>query len=215
MGEGVHTISKGVKTDRSYQRDTEKGMNKQESYTVNKIEAKIRNRKTEKGYVIGSNGQIIAESHRSGRQSATFYASDMKKDAIVTHNHPYVGNRGARLFDTMAGRIGVPFSMGDVNNAVSSDLKEIRAVTPTYTFSLRRPKGGWGDREKINRALSEYNNSMMREVGRYVQNQRNSSRSSYQRAKEVSDRANVGVQYSAIKKLAKQFGWEFTRKKVK
>ena len=63
MGEGVHTIKKGVrKTDRSYQRDTEKGLNRQESYTVSKLESQIRNRKTEKGYVIGPDGQVIGET---------------------------------------------------------------------------------------------------------------------------------------------------------
>lgn len=215
MGEGVHIIGKSVKTDRSYQRDTEKGMNKQESYTVNKLEAKIRDRKTEKGYVIGSDGRIIGESLKSTRQSAAFNPKDLKKDSILTHNHPYVGNRGAKLFGTMAGRIGVPLSSRDVANAVTFDLKEVRAVTPTYTYSIRRPKGGWGDTQKINQAIRDHERELMGEVIKYTTSQRKSAISSWRRAMEVSDRANVGLQYGALKKLAKQFGWEFTRKKVK
>lgn len=214
MGEGVHTIGTARRTDRSYQRDTDKGLNKQESYTINKVESKIRNRKTEKGYIIGEDGKIIGESYNSTRQSAAFRTSDMKKDSILTHNHPYVGNKGRRLYGTLAGRIGTPFSDTDIQNAVEYNLKEVRAVTPTYTYSMRRPKGGWGNQQEIMRALSSYRSKLNSQVNRYYESQRHSV-NSYQRIHELSDRANVGIQNSALKELAKQFGWEFTRKKVK
>lgn len=211
MGEGIHTIP--TKTDRSYQRDTDKGLNRQEAFTVNRLEAQIRNRKTEKGYVIGSDGQVIGESVRSGKSFARFYSRDLKKDSIVTHNHPNDIRSG--LFGTMAGRIGVPFSSTDIEMAVRHDLKEVRAVTPTYTFSIRRPKGGWGNSQEVMRALNEYHNSLRPQMNRYANQQARMGNISRQRAYEVNDRANVGIQYSGLKELAKRFGWEFTRKKVK
>ena len=212
MGEGVHTISKGVKkTDRSYQRDTEKGLNKQEAYTVNKLESQIRNRKTEKGYVIDANGRVIGESVKGTAHRAKFRKVDLKKDSIVTHNHPTEGvNSG--LYGTMAGRIGVPFSSADVKAAVENDLKEIRAVTPTYTWSLRRPKGGWGDTREIMSALRSNDITGITKAQNYAWKQQTSNR---RRAEEVTDRANVVTQYQGMKELAKRFGWEFTRRKVK
>ena len=209
MGEGVHTITQ--KTDRSYQRDTDKGLNRQEAYTVNKVESQIRNRKTEKGYIIGSDGKIIGESVKGTSHNAKFYTKDLKKDSIVTHNHPTEGANSG-LYGTMAGRIGVPLSPADIKMAVKNDLKEVRAVTPTYTWSLRRPKNGWGDRQEIERALSRYNLDISIKAQNYAWKQAPKTR---QRAMEVTDRANVGTQYSEMKDLAKRFGWEFTRRKVK
>ena len=210
MGEGIHTIRK---TDRSYQRDTEKGLNRQEAYTVNKVESQIRNRKTEKGYVIGDDGKIIGESVSSSSNKTRFRIADLKKDSIVTHNHPTEGKHSG-LYGTMAGRIGVPFSMQDVKIAVQHNLKEIRAVTPTYTWSLRRPKGGWGNYKDIERALSVQHIRNSLNSHDYDIKQRG-FRTPVQRQKEVVDRANVVVQYQGMKALAKQFGWEFTRRKVK
>ena len=81
---------------------------------------------------------------------------------------------------------------------------------------MRRPKGGWGDTSEIKRALSEYKATIQPNINSYVGGQlRNGGITSYQRGKEVSDRANVGTQYSMMKALAKRFGWEFTRRKVK
>ena len=218
MGEGIHTIKSVPKTDRSYQRDTEKGLNRQESYTVSKLEAQIRNRKTEKGYVIDSNGNVIAESVKGTANRARFRAGSLRKDTILTHNHPTEG-ANSNLFGTMAGRIGVPFSAQDIRNAVKYDLKEVRAVTPTYTYSIRRPKGGWGDLNTALRALDRYEygsrSGAYSYATRQMANTMRSGNMTRQRAKEISDRANVGTQYSLFKKMAKELGWDFTRRKVK
>lgn len=207
MGEGIHTISKGVKkTDRSYLHDTDSGLNRREAYTVNKLENKIRNRKTEKGYVIGSDGNVIAESHRGSRRSARFYKSDMmkSKDAIVIHNHP-----NAEMGGTMAAQIGLPFSNNDIENAVNYNLKEVRAVTPNYTYSIRRPKGGWGNKEAIYKALREWENEADKNFYDYKYSKGRKGAS----INETFDRGNVGGQWSAWKSFMKKTGLTITRKK--
>ena len=236
MGEGIHSIGKGVRTDRSYLRDTDKGLNKQEAYTINKLEGKIRDRKTEKGYIVGPDGKVIAESIKGDRDSARFDSRDLvrAKDCVLTHNHPYVGKKGG-LYDTLAGRVGVPFSDTDLINAVAHNLKEIRAVTPTYTYSIRRPKGGWGEPRAIAAELQQYGRNIVRTGAKYRAQQTDNILNvakdiakkkgmsgmsealaySDKRAKEISDRTNVGIQYGELKKLAKNLGWEFTRRKVK
>jgi N-methylhydantoinase B/oxoprolinase/acetone carboxylase alpha subunit len=193
-------------------------MNRQEAFRVNQLEAKIRNRKTEKGYVIDSNGRVIGESINGTAHRAKFRVTAFKKDAILTHNHPTEGANSG-LYGTMAGRIGVPFSAQDVKNAIQFDLKEVRAVTPTYTYSIRRPKGGWGDARTAINALNKYQINSHYYAHDYAQRQlrvetRNGSLTR-QRAREISDRANVGAQYSEFKKMAKQLGWTFTRKRAK
>ena len=219
MGEGIHNIGKGVKkTDRSHLHDTDSGMNRQESFRVNQLESKIRNRKTEKGYIVGPNGDVWSESIKGTSHKARFRVSDLQKSrgGILTHNHPTEGANSG-LYGTMAGRIGVPFSGQDLKTAAQYDLKEVRAVTPTYTYSIRRPKGGWGDVSKIVQAMDQY--TMRSGIGAqsYAMKQGlyRGTRLPIQRQKEVSDRANVGTQFSELKKIAKQFGWEFTRRKVK
>lgn len=44
----------------------------------------------------------------------------------------------------MAARIGNSFSLHDIEIAIKHNVREIRAVTPTYTYSISRPSRGWG-----------------------------------------------------------------------
>ena len=205
MGEGVHTIRK---TDRSHLHDTDGGMNRQEAFRVNQLESKIRNRKTEKGYIVGANGEIIGESIRGSRNAARFKVSDLvkSKDAIMTHNHP-----NAEMGGTLAARIGLPFSATDLERAVQYDQKEIRAVTPNYTYSIRRPKGGWGDKREVMSQLRDHTRRRLENYNQYF----NASYRKDANINETWDRANVGGQWSAWRQTAKALGWTITRKKVK
>lgn len=216
MGEGVHTISNAPKTDRSYLHDTDGGLNRQEAFRVSQLEAKIRNRRTEKGYIIGADGQIISESVKGTRNKAKFNVSDLRhaKDAVLTHNHP-----GTGLYDTLAGRIGNPFSQADIELATQYNMKEIRAVTKTYTYSIRRPKGGWGDPQKIKSVISSMHRNAKRGYDEYTTKPiaeflTTRSSQAQQRLKEAHDRGNVGVQWSNLRKVVKELGWTLTRRKV-
>lgn len=207
MGEGVSTIRKGVKkTDRSYLHDTDSGMNRQEAFRVNQLESKIRNRKTEKGYIVGADGNVIGESIRSTRSSAAFRVNDLvkSKDAIMTHNHP-----NADMGGTMAARVGLPFSGTDLERAITYDQKEIRAVTPNYTYSIRRPKGGWGDKSTIMKAIREWDRDRLENYYSY----KNSSARRNSSINETADRGNVGGQWAAWKKFMKKTGITVTRRK--
>jgi len=129
------------------------------------------------------------------------------KDAILTHNHP----RDPKYSVGMAGDIGMPFSANDIKNAINYDLREIRAVTPHYTFSLRRPSGGWGisasaAAEQWFKSVGTFNN----EHRGYVNNP---SEKSIRFSRNM--RVNVIGQHDAIRKLAKKYGWEYARKKNK
>lgn len=98
-------------------------------------EAKIRNLKTERAYVFDKNGKELA---RSARGSANKTKITMYKDSIVTHNHPYSKGLGTSL----AGRIWVPLSGADIYAAIDRNVAEIRAVTGTYTYSLKQRMAG-------------------------------------------------------------------------
>jgi hypothetical protein len=87
------------------------------------------------------NGNEIGR--RIGRRSdVTFTATEAAsmKDAIFTHNHPDGWNFPA----SDPRRAGNSFSDDDFDLAVRADVIELRAVTPTLRFSLRRPADGWG-----------------------------------------------------------------------
>lgn len=57
---------------------------------------------------------------------------------IVTHNHPGQDSKGMQRSDN-----GGSLSRNDIFGSIANNAKEIRAVTSTYTYSLKRPSGGW------------------------------------------------------------------------
>lgn len=109
------------------------------SKTLKASESSIRRNKYESAIVIGKNGNILLNKN-GGKRSVSFTKEEAAKlkDAVFTHNHP----SALRASGIM--RIGNSFSADDLVTAVKTDVKEMRAVTPTYTFSMKRPKGGWG-----------------------------------------------------------------------
>ena len=85
------------------------------------------------------------------------------KDAVVTHKHPSgQGKTGWKA-------IGNSFSGADLSTAIEFDMAEIRAVTHKYTFSMKRPKGGWGvSKADFMRAYTDTNNQVHREFEDYI-----------------------------------------------
>lgn len=210
-------IDSGTSTKRRAtpaRRDVSSHLNKAEAATLARLDAKTRGRKTEKGYIVGADGKIIAESVKAGKRSAAFHQSDLSKakDSIITHNHP-----NAELSGTMAGRIGLPLSPTDIRQAIKYDAKEIRAVTPNYTFSIRRPAGGW---PKIpDDAYRKYESDFRQQNHSYSNDKSfkykgRKDEDLFGRLGEAVDRGNVGIQSSMLRDFANKHGLVYSRAKT-
>jgi hypothetical protein len=127
------------------------------------------------------------------------------KDCVFTHNHPL--GWGAK--DGTLGRIGNSFSIEDISLAVGSDLSEIRAVTPTFTFSMKRPRNGWGIsvttlEKDFFRANVEMRNKMNAMIGKAT------TQKEEQRAVEFAMASHFHLIW---KELAKKYGFEYKKTK--
>lgn len=216
MGEGVYTIGKQQRA----KSDTEAGHSKAENYALRKLEKGIRDYDYEKSYIINANGDVVAESktQRGGKASMTVNGS--VADGILTHNHP------SHLLKGLAGRIGATFSERDLETMINENLKEIRAVSPNYIYSIKRPKGGWGDKKKVlkqindlyreaeNKTTQYFSTTGFRGAKKVAESTRN-----FEKAKETYEsfqsRGTLIYTHQGIKKLANKLGWSYTRQKIK
>ncbi len=98
---------------------------------LKKSEGYIRRQKNEYGHAFDASGNplFIATSDSPAYIEISGEQRKKLKDGVFTHNHPN----------------GAGFSAEDVEFAIASDVKEIRAVSRTsgVTFVLQRPKAGW------------------------------------------------------------------------
>lgn len=109
---------------------------------ITKVEDNIRmNKDFETAYAVDKNGKVLLDKRGQATSvSITREEKALLKDSIFTHNHP----RGWKKPANSMGRIGNSFSTADILVAIENDIAEIRAVTPNFTFIMRRPKNGWG-----------------------------------------------------------------------
>lgn len=129
MGEGSHIYSTAT-------RATERGYTQKMARNITATESSIRHYADEELHVFNANGDHVKRIGGKGA-SVDLRGHAIPKDSIITHNHPRaLGKSGIKA-------IGNSFSVNDIAVAVKNNVKEVRAVTPTYTFSLKRPKGGW------------------------------------------------------------------------
>lgn len=120
---------------------------------VTSIEDEIRmNKNFETAVAVNKKGEIVLDK-RGEKTSVNLTKKDVElmKNCIFTHNHP----RGWKYNKNNIGRIGNSFSVQDIYTAIISDVAEIRATTPLYTFSMKRPKNGWGIKPET--LIDEYN----------------------------------------------------------
>lgn len=163
------------------------------------IEQKYRNNKDETLHVFTPTGDIVTSVGGKGAK-VEFKASQVPPNAILTHNHPRaIGQTGIK-------GIGNSFSMQDIASAVMCNAKEMRAVTPTYTFSIKRPKGGWGgDYKSIANEFNKVSNQVFKNNSAYVHKQGYSQ--------SAADRAEVTHFHLVMKAMSKKYGWEYSKKK--
>ena len=166
-------------------------------------EGYIRRNRYETAVAYDSKGNLLLNK-KGGSRSVSFTPEEIAKlkDSVFTHNHPSaLGQTGIRA-------IGTSFSHQDLTFAVNANLKEIRAVTPTYTFSVKRPKNGWGVSPKqVRTAYNRAERAVKKEMDKYL-NIVGRSNTSY-------DRANASYYNQINKRVAKKFGWEYSHKKDK
>lgn len=111
--------------------------------TIRKEEDRIRPQRFETAYAVDANGKSIL--NLNGEQySVTFSDAQVSKlraakGVVMTHNHP----RGWDVPANDPRRQGNSFSFEDIAFAAEANLYEMRAVTPTRAFYVRRPSDGW------------------------------------------------------------------------
>ena len=186
-------------THRGTQAVTERGYSRRLERNILTRERDIRNNRDESLHFYDSSGdELVSYQGKGARVGNEAITSPLPSNAIITHNHPRaIGKQGIEA-------IGNSFSVEDLITAVRTNAQEIRAVTPTYTFSMKRPATGWG--------------ATVREV--YYAYHRTEK---FVRAKLEKYKDDVGTGIAARRaralhfhlinrQLAKEFGWIYSKK---
>ena len=174
---------------------------------VIEVENNIReNAGFETAVAFGKNGNIAIDK-RGVATSVTFTDNEceMMKDCILTHNHP----RGWKAKENTIGRIGNSFSYEDISLSVNRNVAEIRAITPTYTFSIKRPINGWciSDRE-LKEDFDLANQNIQNKMNEII-----NKTTSLKNEQQAVERANALHFHLIWKELSKKYGWEYTKSK--
>lgn len=172
--------------------------------SINDTERKLRVQSFESSAVFDDNGNIIHS--KDGQKYSIQYSEDelkLFKDRVFTHNHPRALNR------TGLASIGNSFSEADLTLAVHADLKEMRAITPRYKFSMKRPKGGWNATiEKVREVFKEETKKVSAEFQSYVWGAKNEKEEA-ERVERVQARHFNEIN----RRVAKRLGWIYTKQK--
>lgn len=123
--------------------NTEAGMPQMQKQAVLAKEQQIRRNRDESTHVYNDAGQEVLMLQGKGNhvqversQVAAVYRT--MNNMVVTHNHP------TTKYPTGIKSIGNSFSRPDILTSINGNVKEMRAVTPKYTYSFKRPANGWG-----------------------------------------------------------------------
>lgn len=168
-------------------------------------ERKIRQMKDEQLHAFDKDGNKVVMFQGKGAKVQIPHSELSKlKDTIMTHNHPKsLGRKGISA-------IGNSFSYEDIITAVKADAREIRAVTPTYTFSVKRPAGGWNATpEQIKRAYANAKRKEQLEGGVYAYGAMRHGKDAIAKANE---RYSVAFYHRVTKRVSSRFGWDYTKK---
>lgn len=170
---------------------------------ISNMEREIRmNKKLETGVVFDSKGNILVDK-RGKAYNVSFTEDECKrmKDCIMTHNHP----RGWEYPENSLGRIGNSFSPEDIYLAVNWNLAEMRAVTPNFTFIMKRPEQGW--------------NIAMKELQTIVRNENEKLRIEF--GKRIDEGTLTVTQANAVhyhilwKRISEKCGWSYSKAKTR
>lgn len=180
--------------------DRDKFKNKQ-GRAIAIAEETIRHNRHETAVAYDSKGNLLLNKKGDSR-AVRFTNGEIArlKDSVFTHNHP------SALGRTGVMAIGTSFSHQDLTFAVHANVKEMRAVTPTYTFSVKRPETGWGaSPQQVRAAYGRAEKKVRREMDKYLDR--------VGRTKTSYDRANVSYYNQINKRVAAEFGWKYSHKR--
>lgn len=216
----TNTAAKGVKEAQAFnekleasttapisQQGTIKAVYPELTEKVIDIENSIRkNSKLETAVAFGKNGNIVIDK-RGATTSVAFTNEEcaMMKDCVLTHNHP----RGWGAKENTIGRIGNSFSKDDISLSITRDVAEIRAVTPTYTFSMKRPANGWGmTKIEMEKEYSEIEKGVRAQMQIAI-----NKTQTMQEENRAIERASTLHYHLIWKRFAKKFDIEYTKTK--
>lgn len=175
--------------------------NSKQSRAISVAESTIRQNRYETAVAYDSKGNLLL--NKKGDSRSVGMTNDevaRLKDSVFTHNHP------SELGKTGSGAIGYSFSHQDLTFAVNANVKEMRAVTSTYTFSVKRPKNGWGATpEQVRDAYAKAERAVKRQTQAYL--------NKVGRTPTSINRANVNHFNQINKRVAQEFGWEYSHKR--
>lgn len=218
-------VSKPLRNELDYvnTRSTEEGYSDALRRAVLTAEAQDRNKTYEVAHVFDSQGNQTAvrvgdnKQHGKAHRSVSLAGVDLE-DKILTHNHP---NQKNMVKLGGFANIGQAHSGPDLRVSIDNNAREVRAVTGTYTFSVKRPAGGWNanGRDVENYWNAEYRKatSELRALGRNIENRYYSGKITMAQAQKEIDtlnaRAYATLTHTATKNTAKHFGFRYSKKK--
>ncbi len=177
---------------------TEKGYSAKMAKNILGVEQRYRNNVDETAHIFSGSGTLLRSI--GGKGAKVILDGNIPENSIITHNHPRsIGSKGIL-------RIGNSFSGEDIKSAVSLNAREMKAVTPTYTFSIKRPKGGWGvSSERAMEVWRKANSTVRYRMEKYLE------KTGWSQA--AIDRANATHFHQVMKIVSKQLGWEYSKKR--
>ena len=193
---------KRIKTDAEIT-DIKQKWNERKLYNkITNTENEIRlNKSFETGVLFDRNGNVVIDK-RGAKYSVAFTDEECAKmkDCVFTHNHP----RGWQEPEKSLGRIGNSFSPADMYLAIAHNVSEMRAVTPNYTFAMKRPEEGWGITiSKFEKLVNRENNKLRAEFTARINNN------------TLSPTMASVVHYHILwKRISEKMGWSYTKAKT-
>lgn len=194
---------KRIKTDSEIANIKQKWNERKLYNKITNTENEIRlNKSFETGILFDRNGNVVIDK-RGAKYSVAFTDEECAKmkDCVFTHNHP----RGWQEPEKSLGRIGNSFSPADMYLAIAHNVSEMRAVTPNYTFAMKRPEEGWGITiSKFEKLVNRENNKLRVEFTARINNN------------TLSPTMASVVHYHILwKRISEKMGWNYTKAKTR
>ena len=194
---------KRIKTDSEIANIKQKWNERKLYNKITNTENEIRlNKSVETGVLSDRNGNVVIDK-RGAKYSVAFTDEECAKmkDCVFTHNHP----RGWQEPEKSLGRIGNSFSPADMYLAIAHNVSEMRAVTPNYTFAMKRPEEGWGITiSKFEKLVNRENNKLRVEFTARINNN------------TLSPTMASVVHYHILwKRISEKMGWNYTKAKTR